>query len=60
MSEFGCAECGGLMRHGKCTDCGSTKVGTMDGRTNSEIIAEEEERSPRHRPYKTDAEELWR
>ena len=48
------------MRHGKCTDCGSTKVGTMDGRTNSEIIAEEEERSPRHRPYKTDAEELWR
>ena len=41
MSEFACADCGNLMVLGSCPKCGCTRIGTMDGKTNREILAEE-------------------
>jgi len=39
MSEFTCADCGDPMLHGRCTSCGGTRVGTMDGKSEAEIEA---------------------
>jgi len=41
MSEFTCTFCGSMMLSGRCISCSSTQIGTMDGKTNREILVEE-------------------
>jgi len=59
MSEFQC-RCGGLISHGKCSDCDHPYVVRMDGMTAKEIAGCKKYRLPVQRiGVKDESTNLW-